>query len=157
MKISSFDLSEEINAKDTECLNQTLEQMSLDASEINDGIKFRRRLGKHQPDTARPLLIGFHSYEIRNRVISNAKKLKSKVRFKPDLTKMQKEEQKKLVEEVTKLNEDEPSDESGDYRWRLVGPPGNMQKAKVRDILKWEEEETRRKQARNARDEEEEG
>ena len=35
-------------------------------------------------------------------------------------------------------------DDSGDFRWKLAGPPGNLRKVKVRNIQEWEQAQQRR-------------
>ena len=72
--------------------------------------------------------------------------------LKSDLTKMQREEKEKLVQEVCEANSRKPTDNSGDYRWKVVGPPESLRKIKVRDVLKWEQEEDKRnRRQRNGR------
>ena len=134
-----------IVAEETVNLNGLLTSMSLNATEISKTIKFRKRLGEKKPNKPRPLLLGFNNSGKRNLVMETANGAKlPNLGFKSDLTKMQREENSKLISEVQDLNKKRPSDDSGDYRWKLVGPPEMLRKAKVRDITKWEEEEANR-------------
>ena len=36
-------------------------------------------------------------------------------------------------------------DESGDFKWRIAGPPGKLRKVKERDLEKWKETQQQRK------------
>ena len=114
---------EAIYAEEKENLNGLLTKMSLNVDEVNGSIKFRKRLGEKQLNKSRPLLIGFTGSDKRSDVMTASKTANIRnISFKPDLTKMQREENTKLVLEVQELNAKKPSDDSGDYRWKLVGP-----------------------------------
>ena len=59
------------------------------------------RLGKKLDDKIRPLLIGLHSEDNKHTILTNSSRLKSIVEFSdvyisPDLTKVEREMQKKL-------------------------------------------------------------
>jgi len=135
--------------KDKKVLDALLTQMSQDSEMVNDTIKYRRRLGKKEVGKVRPLLLSFTSVDCRNCLLESASDIKGplakKVRIRPDLTQMQREDDSKVITEITDLNKDEPKDELGDYRWRVVGPPGMLQKAKTRDLNKWKQAEERRR------------
>ena len=108
-------------------------------------------MGERTVNKPRPLLVGFKTVNDRNHVMEASTKSEDKsLSFKSDLTKMQREENSKLRVEVQNLNNTKPSDDSGDYRWKLVGPPEMLRKAKVRDIEKWEREEAIRIRPKSA-------
>ena len=48
---------------------------------------------------------------------------------------------KKVIDEENQSN---PKDESGDFRWKVAGPPGNLRKVKIRNIQEWEEAQAAR-------------
>ena len=132
--------------KEDETLSSLIDQMSLNSTEVIENVKFRRRLGQKKENVVRPLLIGFKNVNERNLVMETAMKQDSlRVSFTSDLTKMQREENDKLRKEVQHLNSQRPTDESGDFRWKLVGPPEMLQKAKTRKIAGWETNEKRRR------------
>ena len=136
-----------IQEKEKECLDSLLDFMKLTTAEVNKDIKFRRRLGEKKDNKPRPLLIGFKNTSWRNLVMETSFKTKNlRVSFTADLTKMQREDNVKLRKEVEQLNADEPSDESGDYRWKVVGPPEMLRKAKTRDLVEWKRKEDARRQ-----------
>jgi hypothetical protein len=138
--------------KDKNTLDNLLTKMNQDPAFVNDSIKYRRRLGKREVGKVRPLLISFSDIDCRNSVLASATVLEGpiakKIRIRPDLTQMQREDDSKIIKEVSDLNEEEPQDELGDYRWRVVGPPGMLRKAKTRDLNKWKVSEELRKAKR---------
>ncbi len=100
------------------------------------------------------MLVGFKNVNKRNRVMEAAiTKRDLPASFTSDLTKMQREENDKLRKEVRNLNNEKPSDNSGDYRWNLVGPPEILRRVKVRDIKEWERKEAIRYQRKKAEEE----
>ena len=48
----------------------------------------------------------------------------------PDLTKIQREHEKKMREDVAKLNSERNEEESKNFEWKLVGPRGERRKVK---------------------------
>ena len=112
---------------------------------ISDSIKFKTRLGVKQAGKQRPFLVKFRNVRTRDDVLQNARKITdSGVRMKPDLTKMGREEDENFKKKVDTENEAKPEDDSGDFRWKVAGPPGNLRKVKVRDIKEWEAAQQRR-------------
>ena len=73
-----------------------------------------------------------------------AKDARSGIRLKPDLTKKERDEDEKFKRMLDEENRAEPKDDSGDFRWKLAGPPGNLRKVKVRNIQEWEQAQQRR-------------
>ena len=144
---------EAVNEKEKDNLCDLFNKMSLNSAEVRKNIKFSKRLGPKKDNGARPLLLGFKNARDRDLVMDAALKQNSHhVSFTSDLTKMQREENERLRNEVQQLNYGNPSDESGDYWWRLVGPPEMLRKAKTRGIEEWErKEETRRQHQQRKR------
>ena len=64
--------------------------------------------------------------------------------MKPDLTRKERDEDVRFKQMLDEENRTEPKDDSGDFRWKLAGPPGNLRKIKVRDIREWEQAQERR-------------
>lgn len=84
-------------------------------------------------------------------MLRNASKIPAGgARIKPDLTKMQRDEDEKFKRKLDEENDAEPKDESGDFRWKVAGPPGNLRKVKCRNIQDWEQEQGRRQRMREA-------
>ena len=101
-----------------------------------------RRLGAKKQDEGdnvskpRPLLLTFNSVQAKKNVLSNSRNL-AKSTFKhvsicPDLTKTQQTEDKKLRNEIRILNEENLSDDKGDFLWKVVGVPGQASRRKVK-------------------------
>ncbi len=84
------------------------------------------RLGKPSPSKARPLLVEFKDEEkkralMKNLVnLSNAPDAMRRISVQHDLTKKQRKEEKEMREEAKKM---ESEDESGEYNYRIRGPP----------------------------------
>ena len=130
-----------------------LQQIELPTT-TKDDIASIRRLGKIPPaapdaDAApqavaataippkpRPLLISFKSPSTRKAILTNARKLSNSplthVSICPDLTKAQQQEDRKLRDDVKKLNAENPADEKGAFLWKVVGTPGQQNRRKVK-------------------------
>lgn len=135
-----------------------LQQIELPVS-VKDDIASIRRLGKIPPAQAdaepeaeppqdaqlgvdanqpkpRPLLVSFKSPSSRKDILTNAKKLAKSplahVSVCPDLTKTQQTEDRKLREEVKKLNAENPTDDKGAFLWKVVGVAGQRSRRKVK-------------------------
>ena len=99
-----------------------------------DDIRRVQRLGRRNEESPRPVLVQFGSRHIKNLIMESLYKIKSmESKFRNiivahDLTKKQREECKALVQEA-KAKTDQ---ESGDYIYRVRGPPGLMRMVKVR-------------------------
>ena len=93
-----------------------------------------QRLGRRNENSPRPVLVQFGSRHIKNLIMESLYKIKSMdIRFQNiivahNLTKKQREECKALVEEAKAKTEQE----SGDYIYRVRGPPGMMRMVKLR-------------------------
>jgi len=111
------------------------EVMELDIKE--EELKSVFRLGKWDASnpTNRPLLIQFREKSIKNRVMESLSKLKSASdKFKNlsithDMTKNERSECKRLVEEAKKKESD---DHQGEFIWRVRGLPGQLKLIRFR-------------------------
>ena len=92
------------------------------------------RLGKRGED-ARPLMIQLAGYSYKNLIMESLYKLRhAESKFKGivvahDMTKMEREECKRLVAEAKQKSEE---DTSGDYIYRVRGIPGKMRVVRIR-------------------------
>ena len=99
-----------------------------------EDIKKVYRIGKRGA-TARPLLIQLSSGMLKNNIMETTFKLqKASEEFKPivishDMTKLEREKCKELVAEAKEL---EAQDASGEFIFRVRGPPGNMKVVKLK-------------------------
>ena len=105
-----------------------------------EDVKASFRLGKREVSTpennarSRPLLIQFRDKVAKNRVMENLGKLKhASSRFNPlsishDMTKLERVECKKLMEEAKAKQ----SQESGEFLWKVRGPPNNLKLVRIR-------------------------
>jgi hypothetical protein len=151
MKESAATEKEQVYAEENQLLNNLFNDMQMDAGSTSEKIKFKTRLGPKQPGKSRPFLVKFRDHGTRDSVLRKASKLPvGGARIKPDLTKKQREEDEKFKRKLDEDNEAEPTDESGDFRWKVAGPPGNLRKVKFHNIQQWEEERQRRQMVREA-------
>ena len=144
MKESNASEKEDVHRQENEQLHSIFHDMQADADRAVDGIKFRSRLGAKQPGKHRPFLVKFHDHRVKEEVMRKTKNAPEGIRIKPDLTKKQREEDEKFKRSLDEENKAEPKDESGDFRWKLAGPPGNLRKIKTRNIQEWEDAQLRR-------------
>ena len=85
-----------------------------------------RRLGKRSPNKPRPLLVEFKDEEKKTNLMSNLSNLSKapdaikKISVQHDLTKKQRDEEKEIRERAKKMEAD---DESGEFNYRVRGPP----------------------------------
>lgn len=110
------------------------EVLELDVEE--EDMKSVFRLGKWDSNsTNRPLLIQFREKPTKNRIMETLFKLRNAPdKFKNlsithDMTKSERIECKKLVEDAKKKESDEPQ---GEYIWRVRGLPGQLKLIKIR-------------------------
>ena len=100
---------------------------------MQDDIKKIYRIGKRGPEP-RPLLIQLSSGMLKNHIMESTFKLRSIEKFRHvvishDMTKDEREQCKRLVEEAKERESQEPS---GEYIFRVRGPPGDMKVVKLR-------------------------
>jgi len=113
----------------------------LKCTEVNeDDIKFLYRAGERSKnssnDSPRPLVVGFRNEVIQNKVICSCRYLKDSV-FKhlsilPDLTPMQRQEEKNMREECRQKNADLNNEEQGNYLYKVIGKKGQGKIVKTR-------------------------
>ena len=53
------------------------------------------------------------------------------MKIKPDLTELQRDEDKQLLSKIDRLNNANPTDEFGPFYWKPAGRPGFLRKVKV--------------------------
>ncbi len=108
---------------------------ALELDMTDKDIKFCRRIGE-KGDGPRPLIAGFYNEAERNKVLRYGKYL-GETDFKdvtvgPDLTKVQRDEEKDLREEAEKKNEElTEEDISKNLQWTVVGPKGEKRLIKT--------------------------
>ncbi len=84
------------------------------------------RLGKRSANKPRPLLVEFKDEEKKRALMKNLVNLSTapepmrRISVQHDLTKKQRDEEKKMREEAKKM---ESEDESGEWNYRIRGPP----------------------------------
>ena len=135
---------EEVHRMENDSLRSIFQEMQTDTEQALNAIKFKSRLGAKQPGKHRPFLVKFHDRRVQQQVMQKTMNAPEGIRIKPDLTKKQREEDDKFKRSLDEENQSEPKDDSGDFRWKLAGPPGNLRKVKTRDIQEWEEAQQRR-------------
>ena len=135
---------EEVHRLENDELRSIFQEMQADAERVLNSIKFKSRLGAKQPGKQRPFLVKFHDRRVQEEVMRKTKNSPDGIRIKPDLTKKQRDEDEKFKRSLDEENQSEPKDDSGDFRWKLAGPPGNLRKVKMRNIQEWEQAQQRR-------------
>lgn len=149
---STAEEKKDIFTEENESLNKMFRDMKMDPVTTSQRIKFKTRLGeKPTNNKPRPFLVKFQDVHIRNKVLQNGRNLvTSDIRIKPDLTKLEREEDENFKKRVDEENDKKPKDNSGDFRWKVAGPPGNLRKIKVRNIQEWQVAQQRREATRGA-------
>ena len=105
----------------------------LEVDMAREDIKSIYRVGK-RGSTPRPLLVHLSGPLLKNRVMQSTYKLRDAVDFKDvvvshDMTKQEREQCKQLVAEA-KIRE--ANDDSGEFIYRVRGPPGEMRIQKIK-------------------------
>jgi hypothetical protein len=108
-------------------------ELELDMGD--EAIKFCRRVGEAGGED-RPLVTGFWTEADRSKLLRNAKKLEktifSDISVAPDLTKVQREEEKELKKEAEKRNAQmTEQDRSKNLQWMVVGARGDKRLIKT--------------------------
>lgn len=94
------------------------------------------RLGKRTDSIKRPLLVRLDSAITKNRIMSCTKNMRdaegifSQINIDHDYTKAQRQQKKELLEKAKRTEE---ADQSGNFIYRVRGPPDQM---RVKQILK---------------------
>jgi len=124
---------DEIIKHDTDfCLDMCRDVFGLDMQ--SDDVTRVYRLGK-RGESPRPMLVRLSSRPLKNRIMESTFKLKNAedkykgVIIAHDMTKQQREECKKLVQEA---KDRESQDPSGEYIYRVRGAPEEMKIVKIR-------------------------
>ena len=104
---------------------------ALQVDVLEEDVKFAARVGKMTETVAtkpRPLKICFRDTRIREKIFANAKLLPRTefrdVSIVPDLTDMQRRDDKDLFKEAEKLNEEMDADMAENYFYRCIGRRG---------------------------------
>ena len=107
---------------------------ALNSGVMEEDLQHVFRLGA-RGETPRPLLVQLSSHHLKNVIMESLYRLKqAEHKFKSvivshDLTKSEREECKKLVEEAKELTK---QNSSGEFTFRVRGPPGKMKIVKIR-------------------------
>lgn len=115
---------------DLKVISDLFAQLSLDLKP-EEHVKFARRLGERPTgDGSRPLLMGCITPEVRERILSNSRKLAEKKEWEnvtvvADLTKRQREEENALRNEAVRLNTERTDEEAKNWEWKVVGRRGS--------------------------------
>ena len=106
--------------------------------DIDKDVKFHYRAGERQEEgRARPLVVGFRDPVIRDRVLNHCRNLSSHPTYKDlnvvaDLTARQRKEEEEMRKEAEKRNQEMTREESGNFKWIVVGPRGKRRLVKSR-------------------------
>ncbi len=109
---------------------------SIEAGIRPDQIKFCRRLGEKGRDP-RPIAIGLTSEETKRRILDKARNIQrtkyENVSIVADLTRKQRQEESKMLEEAEKRNRNlTEEDRSKNLKWMVVGRKGEKRMIKER-------------------------
>jgi peptidoglycan hydrolase CwlO-like protein len=103
VKESSATEKTEVQAEENTLLDKLFNDMQLNPATTSENIHFKTRLGSKQPGRERPFLVKFRDRRTRDDVLRNARKITTPgVRIKPDLTKLQRQEDEKFKKQSTK-------------------------------------------------------
>ena len=141
VKEPQTNLVEDMKRQDTEKFIEICGNMDIDLTK--EKIRDCFRLGKKKTDgTDRPLIITLSDHTIKNGIFKNSARLAEgefkDVSINNDLTKIQREQNKKMKEEARDMTKNE---KSGNYVYRVVGPPWARKIKRVEKKQKEEVEE----------------
>ena len=104
---------------------------ALQVNVRNDDVKFAARVGKITEAVStnpRPLKMSFRNTGTREEIFANAKLLPRTefhaVSIVPDLTEMQRQDDKDLFKEAERLNQEMSAEDSGNFFYRCIGRRG---------------------------------
>ena len=113
--------------------------MAMDVVVNNEDVKFAARVGKVTEAVAtnpRPLRISFRDMRVREQLFTNAKNLPRTdfrdVSIVPDLTEMQRKEDKDLFKEAEKMNAEMDPELSENFFYRCIGRRGERTIVRLR-------------------------
>lgn len=124
------DARKEEDTKKVIGLCKNIINITFDQSMIDRAI----RLGKATEGKDRPLLVSLKEENKKREIFQNLNKIResgapfNKINISHDLTKKQKEELKEIIEEAQKK---EQNDQSGEWMYRVRGPPWNWYIKKI--------------------------
>lgn len=124
-------LKEENIKHDKEIISELMEQCKVRYDE--DRIEKIIRLGRKEEGKTRPLLIKFQELDVKKELFKNLSLLKNatdklkNLSISNDMTQEQREENKKLLEERKRMQEQEPA-----FIFKIRGPPWNRYVAKMK-------------------------
>ena len=106
------------------------------ATNVKDDIKIAIRLGqKREDNTDRPLLIGLKKEQVKEHILDNAWRLKnstySDVSISPDLTKKQRNEERKMKEKAEEMNSNLDEETAKKWVWKAIGQRGKKRLLQV--------------------------
>ena len=116
-----------------------------------DDIILAERLGEKKDDQPHPLLIELSDLTKKNMILRRATQLQESpyqhISIRYDMTKLEREQQKKLIEEAKKMEENLEEESVGKFQFRVRGPPWDMKIKKMKtkpDQIETEKDETER-------------
>ena len=122
-------------------IQELVQQINADVNALDD-IRFCARLGEKKKGEGlvgpRPLLVGFTSSEVKEKIMQKAKKLKDlnepwcKIKIVHDITARQRKEEKELFEEAERKNKAMSGDASANFQWVVVGRRGERSMKRVK-------------------------
>ena len=128
LKESSSRKKEDRIQEDKDLLSEVFSKMNIRVNE--NEVKFLSRVGRKPDDGCRPLLIGLKDPKIKDMILDSSYKLSecdepwSNVNVIPDLTKIQRNEEKEIRDEAKKRNDERSEEERKNFQWRVVGRRG---------------------------------
>lgn len=134
LNVLLFGINDDDNKLDKSLIIKLCDKLNI--SDLPNKIKYCRRLGAKKEGTMRPLLIGFNNQYDRDIFLEARKRLdrNDQIRLKPDLTIMQRKDDKKFRDNTEDLNKNKLVDNIGLFKWTVVGPPGRLRRIKTRNI-----------------------
>ena len=113
---------------------------SIGVSITEEDIKFTARPGVMTDNIVnkpRPLIVGFKEHGVKEDVLNKARNLRhsthfSRISIVPDLTAQQRTEDKEILDEAARKNEEMDEAEASNFEWRCVGRKGERTLVKVK-------------------------
>ena len=123
---------------DMEQIADMFNQLGLELA-VEEDIKFAARIGELKSDQhadPRPVKLAFRSVQLRESLLANTRRLPrtdfARVSIVPDLTELQRNEDKELTEEAEKLTEELNPEDQKNWEFRCVGRKGERVIRKVK-------------------------
>ena len=105
---------------------------------VDNDVKFMKRLGKYVNERKRPLLVGISSQNVKESILQNAPKLASQhgttsqINITRDLTKMQRDEESKMKRDAEARNAQLSEADKKNFQWKVIGRRGERRMVKSR-------------------------